>query len=499
MRSTNVCHNGGKEAVRFGARSLLALLVVLAGLAACGENGGAPTDLPEVTLMPYTSAELGISGVVPEGWKEMKPGQHFRDMPNGDPTFIGQVLFNGATIDEIVGAMGLPEPTGGLTNADLTWDLHATEIERPDAGTIIGDVALAQGNRGVYLVVLVTLPDEHQALHDAVFIPAVDALLPTADTDQDAPSPAAPVRTDIGAEQPLPLETRIRTTDGMTTVYVPAGEFAMGNDGIQWVWGGTLLHGDLDMQVFTDEQPRHTVHLDAFWIDETEVTVAMFRTFFEATAYETTAEREGFGHPWTEGPMEEEWPEVEGADWQHPHGPDSSAEDDHPVVQVSWEDAAAYCAWAGGQLPTEAQWEKAARGTDLRMWPWGNTWDGNLGSFCDAQCPIERWRQGQYDDGYAFTAPVGGFQSGASPYGALDMAGNVWEWVADWYAEDYYGESPLQDPSGPDSGTVRAMRGGARYDNETWVRATVRHQNPPTSRCDDVGFRCAMPAQQGSS
>jgi formylglycine-generating enzyme required for sulfatase activity len=280
----------------------------------------------------------------------------------------------------------------------------------------------------------------------------------------------------------------------MLMVYVPAGEFEMGNTSIQWIWSGNLRDADLDLQVFTDEGPRRTVYLDAFWIDQTEVTVAMFRTFVEATGYETTAERAGWGQPWREGPMEEEWPRVPGADWRHPRGPESTAQDDHPVMQVSWEDAAAYCEWIGAHLPTEAQWEKAARGTDGRMWPWGNTYDGSRGSFCDAQCPVERWKHNSYNDGYAFTAPVGSFPSGASPYGALDMAGNVWEWVTDWYAEAYDADAASENPLGPESGTERAMRGGAWIDNESWVRCTVRHQNPPWSRCDDVGFRCAVPA-----
>jgi len=487
--------------MKFRILTLLVWLTILMGLAACGGNSTpAPsaadaTDCAGVTLVPHTSEEFGISGVVPEPWAEMKPGQFHRGVPASDPTFLGQVAFPGATMDQAIGTMGLPEPVGSITTPDLTWDLHTVEIEWGEAGTIVADIALAEADDGVYFVILVTLADEHEALRGAVFLPAIDALAPEALTEvRPTATTAAPL-----AEGPAPIDTQVRSTDGMVMVYVPAGEFEMGNTGIQWIWGGSLKDGDLDLQVFTDEQPGHTVHLDAFWIDQTEVTVAMFRIFAEATGYETTAEREDWGNPWTEGPMEEEWPKVPGADWRHPRGPESSAEDDHPVVQVSWEDAAAYCEWAGGHLPTEAQWEKAARGTDGRMWPWGNAYEGARGSFCDAQCPIERWKQDSFDDGYPFTAPVGSFPSGASPYGALDMAGNVWEWVADWYDEDYYGDSPAQNPLGPESGTDRAMRGGAWYDNESWVRCTVRHQNPPWSRCDDVGFRCAIPAQEGST
>lgn len=472
---------------------LLALLTALAGMMGCGEKtrptliAPAPLDSSDITLVPYTSEEMSISGVVPEGWVEVKPGQ-FQRMPVSDPTLLGQVAFPGVTIEQATGQWQLPERVGSRETGTLTWDLYTAEVEWPDAGTLAFDIALAEGDAGAYMVVLFTLAGEHDALRDAVFVPVVEALAPAVVAEESAMATPAT----SPAEGTAPIDTQIRPTDGMVMVYVPAGEFEMGNPGIQWIWGGSLRDGDLDLQVFTDEGPRRTVYLDAFWIDQTEVTVAMFRTFVEATGYETTAERAGWGQPWREGPMEEEWPQVSGADWQHPRGPESTAEDDHPVVQVSWEDAAAYCEWAGGQLPTEAQWEKAARGTDGRMWPWGNTYDGVRGSFCDAQCPIERWKHDSYDDGYAFTAPVGSFPSGASPYGALDMVGNVWEWVADWYDDSYCGDSPTENPSGPPSGTERAMRGGAWIDNETWVRCTVRHQNPPWSRCDDVGFRCAV-------
>ncbi len=294
-------------------------------------------------------------------------------------------------------------------------------------------------------------------------------------------------------------ETRIRPADGMVMVYVPTGEFEMGSGGLNWI-RRPLSPRDRERTglvpyFFPDERPQHPVYLDAFWIDQTEVTVGMFRTFVEETGYETTAERQGWGRPWAEGTGELEWPHVSGADWQHPRGPGSSAVDDHPVAQVSWEDSAAYCAWAGGQLPTEAQWEKACRGIDGRMWPWGNSYDGNRVSSCEGQCPVERWKDDRFDDGYAYTSPVGTFPDGASPYGAMDMAGNLWEWVADWYADDYYGDSPCENPLGPDSGAVRAMRGGAWFQTDVWLTCSVRHQNPPSDLYDDLGFRCAVPDQ----
>jgi len=296
--------------------------------------------------------------------------------------------------------------------------------------------------------------------------------------------------------------TRIRTIDGMVMVYVPAGEFKMGAPGLEWIrWPQSkreLKRMYYRPFLFTDEIPQHSVYLDAFWIDKTEVTVAMFRRFVGATGYITTAESQGWGKPWTEGPKEQEWSKVNGTDWQHPYGPESIADDNHPVTQVSWEDAAAYCKWVGGQLPTEAQWEKASRGTDGRMWPWGNTFDGIHVSSCDSQCPIERWKDDSFDDSYPFTAPAGSFPTGASPYGALDMAGNLWEWVADWYKEDYYQNSPYKNPIGPASGNLRTMRGGSWFDTDVWVTCIVRHQNPSWDRYSDVGFRCVVSVNDNS-
>jgi len=471
----------------------LALLLMLLGLIACSK-GSTPSatinDQAGTTLIPYTSDDLNLSGLAPEGWIEVKPG-HFLRMSGSDPTFFGQVAFQGTTMEQITSDWQLPERVGSMETPDLSWDLYSGEFEWPDAGILVVDVGLTESKSGVFFIMLVTKADEHGLLHDAVLLPAIQALAPAVVTEvQPVDMPEIPP-----AQGLEPIDTQIRPADGMIMVYIPAGEFDMGNPGIQWMWSGSLVSHDLDLQVFTDESPQHTVYLDAFWIDRTEVTVEMFRKFVESAGYETTAEREDWGAPWTDGPMEKEWPHVPGVDWQHPHGPESIALDDHPVVQVSWEDAAAYCEWAGGHLPTEAQWEKAARGGDGRLWPWGDTYDGNRGSFCDVSCPVKRWNHDAYDDGYALTAPVGSFPGGASPYGALDMAGNVWEWVADWYDENYYIDYPYENPTGPSYGTERTQRGGAWIDNESWVRTTVRHATPPGTRADDLGFRCALPAK----
>lgn len=284
--------------------------------------------------------------------------------------------------------------------------------------------------------------------------------------------------------------TRFREKDGMTMIYVPAGEFEMGSSFFE-----SIVFTNGKLFPFSDQRPKHRIYLDAFWVDRTEVTVGMFRKFVEATGYKTSAEREGWGKPWKDGPKESEWPMTPGTDWQHPEGPGSTASDNHPVIQVSWDDAMAYCEWVGGRLPTEAEWEKAARGTEGRKYPWGDDFDGTLLNYGDSRCPVARWRDSRYDDGYAKTSPVGSYPGGASFYGVLDMAGNVWEWVYDWYDEDYYSTSPDSNPMGPESGSVRAMRGGSWYDGEpeAWVNCVVRHQNPSNDRYEDVGFRCVVP------
>ena len=158
------------------------------------------------------------------------------------------------------------------------------------------------------------------------------------------------------------------------------------------------------------------------------------------------------------------------------------------MIFVGWEQAAAYCAWADRHLPTEAQWEKAARGTDGRIYPWGNSFDGTLLNYCDASCQ-NLWKDKRFEDGYIETSPVGEYPLGASPYRVLDMAGSVFEWVADWYGP--YNETYQSNPTGPASGSDKIMRGGAWGDDTNQVRSDVRSNVTPNYWMDFIGFRCA--------
>ncbi|HEY9078152.1 MAG TPA: bifunctional serine/threonine-protein kinase/formylglycine-generating enzyme family protein [Anaerolineaceae bacterium] len=234
--------------------------------------------------------------------------------------------------------------------------------------------------------------------------------------------------------------------DGTTLLYVSAGEFKMGS-------------ADADKDAIDDEKPQHSVTLDAFWIDKTEVTNAMYARCVAAGACAA--------------------PNRMGSNSRSSYY-GNNAYANYPVITVDWNQAKTYCEWAGRRLPTEAEWEKVARGTDERIYPWGNT---------SPDCSMLNF-SGQNNGCVGDTTEVGKYPKGASPYGALDMAGNVWEWVADWYGS--YSSSPSKNPQGSSSGQNRVLRGGSWNDGARDVRAAVRGGSDPGSIDLSFGFRCAV-------
>jgi formylglycine-generating enzyme required for sulfatase activity len=248
--------------------------------------------------------------------------------------------------------------------------------------------------------------------------------------------------------------TMISPVDEATLVFVPEGTFEMG--------GGGGIYAE------EDENPQHQVYLDGFWIDRTEVTNAMFASFLNAQG-----NQEEGGVNWLDDADPEVRIHMQAASWQVDAGYEL-----HPVIEVSWYGARAYCEWAGRRLPTEAEWEKAARGTEGQLYPWGEAqWDCDKSQYT--------WCDGQ-------TLAVGSKPAGESPYGALDMAGNVWEWVADWYDAGYYEVSADTNPQGPASGDRRVLRGGSWAVHPAYGRAASRHALAPEETGDALGFRCAF-------
>ncbi|HVX11534.1 MAG TPA: formylglycine-generating enzyme family protein [Pirellulales bacterium] len=300
-------------------------------------------------------------------------------------------------------------------------------------------------------------------------------------------------------------------------------------EGMIWIPGGQFWMGayEKDKDRFRDALPQHIVYVDGFWMDRTEVTNAQFEVFVRETGYRTVAEREidprslpevdsekllpgsaVFTPPGGPVPLDNFlnwWAYVPGADWRHPEGPDSDIAErmDHPVVQVCWEDAAAYARWAGKRLPTEAEWEFAARGgLDRQRYVWGA--EESPGD----RAPANIW-QGHFpdtntaEDGFSSTAPVGSFAPNG--FGLYDMSGNVWEWCADWYQPDYYSVSPRRNPQGPDDsfdpgepGTPkRVQRGGSFLCCDEYCvnyRPGARHKGGVDSGASNTGFRCVRDA-----
>ena len=271
--------------------------------------------------------------------------------------------------------------------------------------------------------------------------------------------------------------------------------------------GGALSMGDShgDGRLADGEGPVHTVTVDPFMIDVTSVTNAQFAAFVDDTGYQTESEEYGFsavfylafagddGDVLGRVPQAPWWLSVRGAHWRCPRGSFSSVAgiDDHPVVHVSWNDAQAYCQWAGRRLPTEAEWEYASRGgLDGARFPWG---DELLDDFREWQCNI--W-QGAFPtvnteaDGWLTTSPVRSFRPNG--YGLWQTVGNVWEWCSDWFDTDYFSRSPRENPCGPERGDARVMKGGSFLCHDSYCnryRNSARSSNTPDSSTANTGFR----------
>jgi len=271
------------------------------------------------------------------------------------------------------------------------------------------------------------------------------------------------------------------------TILIPEGSFIIGSTDVEV---NELIDRfpDTDKRLFERELPQHRVHLYTYHIGISPITNAQFSAFVRATEYKTTAGEEGWGFHWP-GKIAK----IEGCDWQHPTGPDSNLKGilDHPVVQVSWHDACAYCVWLVKvtgkpyRLPTEAEWEKAARGIDGRIWPWGNKWDANL-------CNCERLVNS--------TTSVGKYSpAGDSPFGCVDMVGNVWEWTSTtigclepWPAHYVYPYDPNDGREDLSLPTRRVGRGGSWVNDRRNSRCAFRFADPPSERYSNQGFRVAL-------
>jgi len=375
-----------------------------------------------------------------EPWLSVESTQYYdvREAANPDPKFYADLK---KVITPDPNARTLLKPKGSGT------DTPARALPGLKMGILIAAIVLFAGVAiwlGGALSKKSTNPTE----------PAAIATIEETSSEETTSLPEATLAPEMTAS-PQPISSG---DDDMALV--PAGEFTMGRNAKDEFTGCQEVSQDCQLSAFMDEEPVHRVVLDAFSIDKTEVTNSLYKV----------CEDQGVCTP-----PQETNSNTQASYYGNP------AFDDYPVIYVSWDQAKTYCEWRGARLPTEAEWEKAARGTDGRTYPWGEKIDETFANF-----------------NYAVgdTAAVGSYENGKSPYGLNDMAGNVWEWVADWYSDTYYGKSPAENPLGPASGEMRVLRGGSWGLVGVSVSTAYRYARDPAETSPDLGFRCAKDAIQ---
>ncbi len=392
---------------------------------------------------------LDLRYAVPGGIKGVQAGQRLPGLDAMDERWDTVIAVSDAEVVELPlkdGADGdvvlrLDRGDGlaaVLTTPAAGWDaVHLKPVV--DKGflevTLLGTPPRGTGGKAEAL----TLPPQTLAAADVPPAKPPAKVEPQA-PDRD-PAPAAKIRI-------TGKHTGVNEIDGAALVRIPAG---------------TFLRGSEEDVAGADEGPRRKVHLDGYWIYKHPVTLGQYLAFCKATGREF---KPTWGQAMRAAPV---------------------ADPNTYAVQTNWYQAEAYAAWAGGALPTEAQWEKAARGTDGRRYPWGDRWDPN-------RCASMEQTLYRFSAGFR---PVGSYPHGASPYGVQDVAGNVWEWVADWYAYDAYRTAPARNPTGPERGSHKVLRGGCSLYDERFSRTTARMVQPPhVTNWTPTGFRLVLPAKQ---
>ena len=411
-------------------------------------------------------------------WEKAARGAEGQTYPWGEELRCAYANYNGCTPDtQAVGSYpssaspyGAYDMSGNVNEWVADWygvDYYQRSPAENPSGPAMGEMRVLRG--GSFL----DLPEFARAAARLKSVPeSADSLVGF----RCASSISLPDAAATGA-----APAQISDAAGVPMALIPAGPFTMGSSadvGLAECQLLSMRSRQCERSLFLNEEPPHVVTLDDYYIDLYEVTNARYAACVSAGVCLPPGKNESY---------------TRSSYYDNPQYAD------YPVIEVSWENARTYCEWRGARLPTEAEWEKAARGSDGRLYPWGSQFDGHLANFCDSNCQQD-WANRDFDDGYADTAPVGSYPGGVSPYGVYDMAGNVWEWVADWHAEGYYAtlEAGALNPGGPENGDGRVIRGGSWYNAGDVLLITHRGWNAPETQRSHFGFRCARSVENGA-